>query len=84
MHASLTLRAYAKWQRYWEEEPWGPWRDNLHIAVLAREMRRPQQRPLTSISLEQFFYRTPDRAQTNANENLWNMLKAISKPEPAK
>lgn len=22
--------------RYWREEPWGPWRDNLHAAIIAR------------------------------------------------
>lgn len=26
---------------YWRAEPWGPWRDNLHAALIAREVRRP-------------------------------------------
>jgi hypothetical protein len=26
--------------RYWEAEPWGAWRDNIHAALVAREVRR--------------------------------------------
>ncbi len=27
-------------QRYWIEEPWGAYRDNVHAAIIAREVRR--------------------------------------------
>ncbi len=27
-------------QRYWAEEPWGAYRDNVHAAIIAREIRR--------------------------------------------
>lgn len=33
--------------RFYEEEPWGAWRDNMHAAIIAREVRRirwPRQR----------------------------------------
>jgi hypothetical protein len=26
--------------RYWLEEPWGAWRDNIHTAIIAREIAR--------------------------------------------
>jgi hypothetical protein len=26
--------------RYWAEEPWGSYRDNVHAAIIAREVRR--------------------------------------------
>lgn len=26
--------------KYWKKEPWGPYRDNLHSAIIAREVRR--------------------------------------------
>lgn len=26
--------------RLWEDEPWGPWRDNLHFSMLIREVLR--------------------------------------------
>lgn len=32
----LPSSEYDLLQRYWLEEPWGPWRDNLHAAVVAR------------------------------------------------
>lgn len=30
-----------RWRRYWGEEPWGPWRDNMHMAILASTLLRP-------------------------------------------
>ena len=27
-------------RRYWLEEPWGAWRDNIHAAIIAREIWR--------------------------------------------
>lgn len=68
------------WGRYWEEEPWGPWRDNVHIAMLAREIRRPQMQPYSRISLEQFMLVNPLTRAQEASAGLWNMLKTIAKP----
>ncbi|HXI99561.1 MAG TPA: hypothetical protein VNG73_11510 [Gemmatimonadaceae bacterium] len=38
----LPARELERWYRYWIEEPWGPYRDNMHAALIAIEMRRPQ------------------------------------------
>lgn len=40
MKGALTQSAYLKWAAYWREEPWGPWRDNIHAAIIAREVLR--------------------------------------------
>jgi hypothetical protein len=32
----LPASEYDLLQRYWLQEPWGPWRDNLHAALIAR------------------------------------------------
>jgi len=42
---ALPSREIERWRRYWTEEPWGPWRDNMHTALLAVEVRRPQLGP---------------------------------------
>jgi hypothetical protein len=31
--------------RYWLHEPWGPWRDNLHAAMIAREVFKSTLKP---------------------------------------
>jgi hypothetical protein len=64
MRASLSERAYRKWQAYWSVEPWGPWRDNLHAAIIAREVRRPYTRRGVTLALEPFMLQAPEaRAQ---------------------
>lgn len=62
MLKSLPQRVYSGWERYWLTEPWGPWRDNLHAALLAREVRRGT--PGAKVpKLDVFMYSAPiDRA----------------------
>ncbi len=38
---AMPAREFNEWARYWEEEPWGPYRDNLHAAMLCVETLRP-------------------------------------------
>lgn len=37
----LPERELVRWRRYWAEEPWGPWRDNYHTAMMIGELMRP-------------------------------------------
>lgn len=30
---------YDMLRQYWDQEPWGTWRDNMHIAILAHHIR---------------------------------------------
>lgn len=79
MRASLTQRAYLKWQRFWLEEPWGPWRDNLHAAMICRELRRPQVTSGATIRLDDFMIRQPAVQLAEAENNLWNFLSLIAR-----
>lgn len=36
----MGVADYDLLQRYWAEEPWGAYRDNVHAAIIAREIRR--------------------------------------------
>ena len=49
-----------RWSRYWNEEPWGSYRDNIHAAMLAIELRRPQSKKGAKLTLEQFMWKLPD------------------------
>lgn len=79
MRDSLTQRAYLRWRVYWDYEPWGPWRDNMHAALICREVRRPQQARGTRIELAQFMVEPPRNLLAEAENNLWNMLSLIAK-----
>lgn len=78
MKRSMTQRAYLGWQRYWEEEPWGPYRDNLHAALIAKEVRRPQLRKGATTKLDDFMISNPRARQADAARGLIEFLKMVS------
>jgi len=80
MYASLTQREYLNWQKYWGAEPWGSWRDNLHFAIIGRELRRPQVKPGTKIDLNDFMIRDPDERRREGMANLITFLRSVAKP----
>jgi hypothetical protein len=83
MRASMTQRAYAGWKRYYEVEPWGPWRDNLHVALLAREVRRTRF-PRSPAKLQEFMVRSPWERAAEAEQNLFAMFGATAVKVTAK
>lgn len=68
--------------RYWTQEPWGPWRDNMHAALIAREIRRPQLKDRRKkIPLTDFILRCLAELQAESEEktkNFFGFFKAIS------
>ena len=79
MYDSLTAREYTSWQRYWEEEPWGPWRDNMHAAIIAREVRRPQLKSGAQNGLDAFIMKSVKTRQKEVAAQVWTMLKTIAR-----
>lgn len=78
MKSGLTQREYLSWQRYWIEEPWGPWRDNLHAALLAREVIRPHAKAGVKIELEDFMVRQPEDVQRSKRTAAILRLAAVA------
>lgn len=69
--------------RYWEEEPWGPWRDNLHAAIVARAVLQAGGYKATKI--DAFMVRSQERASRELREagkteksGVMNMLKTMA------
>lgn len=79
MRESLSQRAYMKWCAYWDAEPWGPWRDNLHAALICKEIRRPQVAHGSRIDLDQFMVEQPKVRLRKAEGGLWNFLTLVAK-----
>lgn len=84
MKRSMTQRAYLGWQRYWDDEPWGPYRDNMHAAIIAREVRRPYMRRGTTTKIADFLIVNPLRRQREATGKFVDFLKMIAKKRPKK
>lgn len=78
MKRSMSQRSYLGWRRYWDEEPWGPWRDNLHAALIAREVKRPYLPKGTKSKLDDFMVVNPAVRQSEGTSNLVDLLKVMA------
>jgi hypothetical protein len=80
MRASLTYREYAGWQQYYKQEPWGPWRDNVHAALIAREIRasRPSKGG-QKLDLEQFILTDKEGRREKSTAAAFGFLRMIAK-----
>jgi len=81
MKSSLTQGEYLSWQKYWVAEPWGSYRDNLHAAIIAREVRRRYLKKGARSKLDDFMVVDPGERKREATGNLLDMLKMIAQPK---
>lgn len=70
--------------RYWKAEPWGPWRDNMHAAVIAREIRRPWINDQSKNLLSDFLLIDPDQRQQQSAAGFIQLFKTIAKKRKRK
>jgi hypothetical protein len=88
MRSTLSQREFMRWRKYWEFEPWGPWRDNMHAALIARSVLQPHVKKGSKISLDDFMLMLPDlrrqKDQKEASARLVDMLRTIARTERAK
>lgn len=66
---------------YWRHEPWGPWRDNLHAALIAREIRRPYFKDQAKNLLSDFMVRDPTTQQEDRSKKiagLFTLFKTVA------
>jgi len=57
---SIPVGDYDLLLRYWDAEPWGSWRDNLHAAIIAAQVRAPYLRKGASNDLSDFMVMDPE------------------------
>lgn len=79
----LTPAQYHRWEVYWVHEPWGPWRDNLHAAIIAREVRAPYVRRGSQIDMDDFMIRRRTQDAENRALDSMRVLFAMAKPRGA-
>lgn len=64
---------------YWQLEPWGPWRDNLHAAQIASILFNAHRGRNTKPSRPgDFFYRDPERVAANQRAAFWRGLDRLA------
>jgi hypothetical protein len=74
----LSDREYRSWLRYWAEEPWGPYRDNMHAAMLAVQILRPHVREgKKAPALEDFMFKPPEDPEIVRKRNALTFLAML-------
>lgn len=63
--------------RYWGEEPWGPYRDNMHAAIIATEVRRTLT-PKSKVDFDAFMIAHPKRRERAKKKQLLETFKALA------
>lgn len=74
----IGTRDYDLLVRYWQAEPWGTWRDNLHAALIAAQARAPYLKKGAKNDLNDFMAIDPFERQRKAASGIIELLKAIS------
>jgi hypothetical protein len=86
MRRSMTQREFERWRKYWAIEPWGPWRANMHAAILAQAMLLPHVKKGAKIRLDDFMIMDPQerasKQQREANQALMAMLRTMAQSQP--
>lgn len=67
--------------RYWQEEPWGAWRDNVHAAIIARQLVRLQN-PRAQVSLDDFMLIDPEKRRAANVDGLVAFFRAAAGGTP--
>jgi hypothetical protein len=68
---------HRQWARYWAEEPWGPYRDNLHAAMLCVQILRTVMKKGAKLPPLSQFMLVPAKQQKEKNAlSFLAMLKA--------
>lgn len=78
--ASLSQSAYRRWQLYWIIEPWGSFRDNLHAAMIAAQVRALRMKKGQRIALEPFMVVDPRSRERQNRAGFLALLHLISQP----
>lgn len=86
----MPARDFELLTRFYQQEPWGPWRDNMHAAIIAAEVRRPNLRKGATVKLDDFMLRSTleDEAhraskRRQGQRNLFELLKSVAKRRPS-
>ena len=78
----MPARLFHEWMEYERLEPFGSWRDNYHAAlvsmILVNAHRDPKRSP---VGMAEFFYRDPETAQHERDQEMLNELRARKKPK---
>jgi hypothetical protein len=79
----MSARELDDWTAYWQVEPWGPWRDNVHAGLIASVIANVNRRPGSrAFSYADFMLAERDPAAERAKAtNIVNFFRRAAKPK---
>jgi hypothetical protein len=79
---ALPHRELLRWRRYWNEEPWGSYRDNMHAAMIVSELLKPHYkygaRPL---AMSDFMFEQQEDRDEAARARFVLQLEAMARAD---
>lgn len=80
LRATLGFRELRQWEAFYEAEPWGALRDNMHAGLIAATMANQNRKRGTRAATFKDFLLIPQREQFASNrEKFRRILKANAK-----
>lgn len=75
----LSVRELARWAQYWNEEPWGSVRDNMHAALIITELLKPHlPEGASPMSIDQFMLKSKAELDEAARLRIVSALSAMA------
>lgn len=79
---ALPEREIERWRLYWNLEPWGAYRDNLHVAVLASTFLAPHVKEVPTT--DRFMLEPEWKIKQRQRQKVIAMMEAASRIKPPK
>jgi Protein of unknown function (DUF4035) len=79
----MSVRELDDWAAYWQVEPWGPWRDNVHAGLIASVVANVNRRSGSrAFSYVDFMLADRDPAAEKAKAaNIVSFFRRAAKPK---
>lgn len=77
----MTPSEWSRWRRYWNEEPWGTWRDNAHAGLIAAAVLNPyRKKGAKALGFDAFMLKNQEIANADNMNSLLKQWKGMARP----
>jgi len=78
----LPARELERWATYWNEEPWGVYRDNMHAALIITELLKPHLKEGTTLNMDKFMLKPKADLDDAARAKFLVQLNSMAGEQP--
>ncbi len=78
---AISAAELRRWRLYWEEEPWGAYRDNLHAAMIISQLLRPNVKDGVAPPLKNFLLMHPEDRKAEGAEDFILKLDMLARKQ---